>query len=336
MRLGRKNPSKSAEPLRTQPVETETGNSQDSAPAPMDLPSTLAIQDDFENSILDWSNEVRHQYGNGPGIDILGTDDFDMTTGFNNSNEESTVVQPDNDSALDVGLSSFNDQVIMAGLDPGLPDTVQRLAHVGDRSGDRSGDRLGDKAAVANTEHPAIERPMGDRRTDSQCVLECSQIISTMENYILTELKALDLCLTIVRQATEALNRLVDKQQTLRNFRCMALFSVVIYQIIELLDFGCTHFLSEAKCEKANKSPNTPSFGMGQFGIEAREQTQWRAGLLQKELQGTLHVLQRIIGLARLGPREASQSTPNDRAGCYREVQGRLEALSEQVKQYQS
>lgn len=297
----------------------------------MALPSTLSIENDFESNILDWSNEVPHQYEHESGIDLLGAGAFDLTSNFDNSNEDRIAVQPDHDSALDVGLSSYSDQLVTTDLGSGVQDTVRGPAQAAARGGN--------SLVVEQTrdqEHLLNEQQLRNRRTDSQCVLECSQIIGTMENYILTELKALDLCLTIVRQATEALERLVDTQQTSRNFRCMALFSVVIYQIIEVLGFGCTHFLSEAECDKANKSLNAPSFGMGHFGIEARGQTRWRADLLQKEIQGTLHILQRIVGLARLGPRQACQSTPDDRAGCYRELQGRLEALSEQVRQYQS
>lgn len=185
----------------------------------------------------------------------------------------------------------------------------------------------------------AADEQQPRRDVDSHCVLACTEIISNLENYVLAELKALDLCLAIVRQTVDELSRLVETQQGSRNFRCMALFSVIMYQIIELLESGCAAFLIEGESEPTNGVPgwlrngSTPGRGFGAFRMGAREQRAWRTEIVLKDLQQGSEVLEKIITLARLGPRQTCRGTSEERAACYIELERRFAALRERLSE---
>ena len=205
--------------------------------------------------------------------------------------------------------------------------------------GGNHGHTTDDSSALARAETSTgqafSQEKHSSRDLDSHCVLACTEIISNLENYILADLKALDLCLAIVRQTVDELSRLVDTQQASRNFRCMALFSVIMYQMIELLEAGCTVFLVENQDGTGKVVPEwlrkgcTPGIGFGAFRMGASEQRAWRRDIVLKELRQSSEVLQKIIALARLGPRQACRGTPEDRAACYSELEGRFAALRE-------
>lgn len=71
---------------------------------------------------------------------------------------------------------------------------------------------------------------------DSQCCLECCQMISDLENYIMAELKAFKILMGIIRTALGRLAELISSQQNSRNLRCVVLFIALMYQIFELLE----------------------------------------------------------------------------------------------------
>ena len=246
-------------------------------------------------------------------------------------------------------FSSLGDDLMVSDLDFSIEGaTHDQLRSSHRNSNDNSNNSQAGGAENSTRREPALDHSRDvqsqppNRDLDSRCVLACTHIISNLESYILAELKALDLSLTVVRQAINELSRLVDTQQASRSFRCMALFSVIIYQIVELLEVGCVGFLSEGQIGSTGGFPDwlrdggTPGLGFGAFRMDAREQRAWRADIVLKELQQISETLQKIITLARLGPRQACQGTSEERAACYSELECRLQALWHRVAQHKS
>ena len=318
--------------------------------APAVLPPKSSVHNPFSDVILDWTTDL-------PNLNATDTASFngimfdDGTNLFENSNDTNgtTTASSHTSSIITSGenFSSLGDDLMVSDLDFSIESATHeqsRSSH--QNSNDNSNDSQAGGAESSTRREPALDHlhdvqsQPPNRDLDSRCVLACTHIISNLENYILLELKALDLSLTVVRQTINELSRLVDTQQASRSFRCMALFSVIIYQIVELLEVGCVGFLSESQIGSTNGFPDwlrdggTPGLGFGAFRMDAREQRAWRADIVLKELQQISETLQKIITLARLGPRQACQGTSEERAACYSELERRLQALWHKVAQY--
>ena len=190
---------------------------------------------------------------------------------------------------------------------------------------------------------PGSRRPEPKRRLDSQCVLACCQIISSLEKYILAELKVLDIILDIVRRAVDDLDQFVRKQQGSRNLRCLTLFGTVMLQIIELLEIGCATFLAENRGQDSDDDDgdgtggdggnDSLSLSFGVFRVGPEQQRAWRSQVVLRELQQSSQILQKIITLAGIGPDAEERNTEDVKncEGCYLDLERRLQDLCVKV-----
>jgi hypothetical protein len=172
-----------------------------------------------------------------------------------------------------------------------------------------------------------------DPQVDSDCVLACCQIISTLENYLMTNLRALDIILGVIRESVDALNRIMNLQQDSRAFRCHALMGAIMYQIIELLEAGCNAFLAESTHRVPaglDKLPSIAGFGIGLYQIGGGvQQRQWRAQAVLKEVQQANEILQRVVALQRLGHEHERQGA--EKEACHADLERRLRQLGNAV-----
>ena len=119
----------------------------------------------------------------------------------------------------------------------------------------------------------------------------------------------------------------------------MALFSVVMYQVTELLEAGCDNFPCETKEKPADGLPgwlrhgSAPRFGSGAFRMGAKEQRAWCANVALQEFSKSSEIPQKIIILAHLGPRHRCNGNPDERVTCYSDLEHRLVALLEKIGQ---
>ncbi|KAF2259673.1 hypothetical protein CC78DRAFT_620824 [Lojkania enalia] len=185
-----------------------------------------------------------------------------------------------------------------------------------------------------------IERSMA--KIDSKCVLACANIITTLENYLLSELKVLDLILSTVRQVGDELKKLIQHQQQTRSDRCMLLFVTIMHQIIHLLEMGAKETFEEDSTHENvvsvglfsdTQSCFMPKLGFGAFSINSEEQRAWKSHIIRKELQHTGELLAGILALARLGPRGACNSPEAvaERIKCLSMLERRLKSLGDKA-----
>jgi hypothetical protein len=188
----------------------------------------------------------------------------------------------------------------------------------------------------SNFQNPPSSSAYVHPKFDSQCVLSCTEIVCNLESYIMAELKAPDIVLGIVKQTVAQLMELVAIQQVKHSFRCIALLSVIIYQVIELLEYGCTSFLKEfGKSAQTNslllgKQPSTLSFGS--FGFKAEEQRSFRVHLFIKELNQCSELLQRIVTVANIASRTQGNEVSIDHKDCFVVVEKRLNNLIKKLE----
>ncbi|CAD6577328.1 MAG: hypothetical protein ASARMPRED_008223 [Alectoria sarmentosa] len=314
--------------------------------APTTLSRNPSVHNAFDDDSVDWMTDLQNSYE----TDLVSFDGVAFDDGTNNfddghdegricstSRHDSSVITPAENAF------SLGDDLMVPDVDFSIEE-VTRQRFISNSNANNDGNLVNESDVLAraepSVEHTSSQEQQSRRDVDSRCVLACTDIISNLESYVLAELKALDLCLAIVRQTVDQLRRLVDTQQASRNFRCMALFSVIMYQIIELLEVGCAAFLVEGESRPANVVPDglhnnsTPGFGFGAFRMGAKEQRAWRTDIVLKELRQSSEVLQKIITLARLGPRHPSPGTSEERAACYSGLERRFAALRESLGKY--
>jgi hypothetical protein len=187
-------------------------------------------------------------------------------------------------------------------------------------------------------------------KLDSKCILVCSQIITTLENYLLSELNVLDLILTTVRAVAAEMTSLIQHVQESRGERCIYLFLTIMHQIIELLESGSRAMLSEGSDSlpptsplsdpfsssvslSVTMNPHMPSLGFSAFSLSAEEQRGFRTRVLIREYQNIGELLVKIVALARLGPRGApmDQESVDQRSKCVTGLEMRLRDMKEKA-----
>jgi hypothetical protein len=166
-------------------------------------------------------------------------------------------------------------------------------------------------------------------------------MIVTLENYLLSELKVLDLILSTVRTVTAELNRLIQYQQKSGSERCMLLFITIMHQIIELLEAGSKPGFEGTENEDTgvgmmagSQGGFVPQFGFSAFSVNSEEQRSWRAHIIRKEYENTGDTLTRIVAVVKLGFNGALDSPeaidPNSK--CLVGLERRLRILQEKVQ----
>lgn len=166
-------------------------------------------------------------------------------------------------------------------------------------------------------------------------------MIITLENYILSDLKALELILRAVRQATDDLHKLVQHQQTSRSDRCIFLFFTIMYQIVELLEAGARSLDDDVNdglgsMMTLGQPPFSAGFGFGSFsmGMGAEDQRLWKAHILRREYQRTTEILNSVGSLATMGPGDAplAPADREHRSKCMTELGRRFKQLCENIE----
>ncbi|KAJ3577061.1 hypothetical protein NPX13_g3503 [Xylaria arbuscula] len=131
---------------------------------------------------------------------------------------------------------------------------------------------------------------------DSQCCLECCQMINDLENYIMAELKAFKILLGIIRRALGRLRELINSQQNPGNPRCVMLFTTLMHQILELL--GACHSIVVAEPKGRGFSGGSLGIGFGDYTIDAEEQSAFRIQTILKEVNQAMEALTKLRALA--------------------------------------
>ena len=166
--------------------------------------------------------------------------------------------------------------------------------------------------------------------TDGQCVLACCQIISQLESLIDARVRHLNLTLDVVKKTIKAVSTLM--QASNRSSQRNMLFAAILYQIMELLETGCSGFLEQPPATRNNADfpqfdaigGNLSGFDFGDFQEAANEQRAWRAKIVIKELL-------RVEELLRCLHNASSSGLQKDEP-CHRDLQCRLAALTGQLQ----
>ena len=297
----------------------------------------------MEDSVADW--------GNGAHNSLLRTSSFDPGINiFNDANREDNSWSLNDNSMLEHPLSpGLSDLVVPSlnfDLDTCSSEPSHRMAPESDRitTGGAPDAQIagmfadqppadlykGMPQAVAQTDR----EPILDPKLNSQCVMSLAEIISSLENYILADLKAPDIVLGIVKQALSQLAELISIQQMMPGYRCIALLSVVIYQVIELFDRGCTAFVRESNPQRNPLFPGTrPSvLNFGSFGIKSEEHQSFRAHILLKELRRCSNLLQKVITIAASSAERHGPPSAVNQRECFAIIEKKLNTLIERVE----
>ncbi|KAI0542842.1 hypothetical protein GGR58DRAFT_449815 [Xylaria digitata] len=172
---------------------------------------------------------------------------------------------------------------------------------------------------------------------DSQCCLECCQMISDLENYIMAELKAFKILLGIIRRALGRLAELINSQQNSRNLRCIMLFTTVMYQILELLEACLSNVVAETSRQQGRGfSAGSLGIGFGDFTIDAEEQSAFRIQTILKEVYQAMEALSKLRTLATgaVGTQNSSDSGNTNQRGDYcLDLELRFKELRDRIQQ---
>ncbi|GAW26026.1 hypothetical protein SAMD00023353_1901010 [Rosellinia necatrix] len=185
-----------------------------------------------------------------------GTDGSSVSAGFvtTDSSEETYILTP-----ADTNLDEF---LMFQPISPLQPEPTVQLE------------------TTSGTLATLGSRPRNEG--DSQCCLECCQMINDLENYIMAELKAFKILLGIIRRALGRLGGLINSQQNVGNARCIMLFTTVMHQILELLEACLSSVVAEPKGR--GLSGGLLGIGFGDFTIDAEDQSAFRLQTILKEV----------------------------------------------------
>jgi hypothetical protein len=87
---------------------------------------------------------------------------------------------------------------------------------------------------------------------NSKCVLALANMVITLENYLISNLKVLDLIISSVRLVAEEMRRIIHYQRESRNDCCIFLSTTVMYQVTALLESGANAVLEREGAEQGH------------------------------------------------------------------------------------
>lgn len=168
-----------------------------------------------------------------------------------------------------------------------------------------------------------------DSGSDSQCVIACSQIIFSLEKYQVDKLKVLDLILGIVKRVTERLDPLVNGQFGSPNAKCLALFNIIMYQLAEILEAGCTDFLADTSDAQRPFSSELLEAGFYELdfsglGMGYKDQERFRSQIILEVLRPVIRIMQKVLFI--------STNAGLDGDSSCQDIESRLKTLVEKVK----
>lgn len=181
-------------------------------------------------------------------------------------------------------------------------------------------------------QHSATTTPPQMMTTDngrnSQCVIACTQIIFSLEKYQADNLKVLDLILGIVKRVAEKLDPLVNGQFGCPSTKCLALFNIIIYQLVEILEAGCADFLADTSDPKrplySELEAGFHELDFGGLGIGYKDQERFRSQIILDVLRPVIKITQKMLFI--------STNAGLDRDSCHQDRERRLKTLVDKVK----
>ncbi|KAI8623711.1 hypothetical protein F5Y19DRAFT_492003 [Xylariaceae sp. FL1651] len=179
----------------------------------------------------------------------------------------------------------------------------------------------------ATTTPPQMTAADSDRI--NQCVIACSQIIFSLEKYQADKLKVLNLILGIVKGVTKRLDPLVNGQFECHNTKCLSLFDIIIYQLVEILEAGCADFLADNSDAQRPlpmelMEPGFQEVDMSGLGLGLKDQDRFRSQTILEVLRPVIRIMQKVLFI--------SKSVGLHGGNCAREGQSRLKTLEENVR----
>jgi len=325
--------TQSAEPrtaMGNDTIELNFGSFSDGATTDPARPRS-PVPESFDDVVLNWPTDLI-ELGNQTTFDDIGifSNSNDLFAGLsqNGHPEQMPPMTPDESTSSSGGTFSQRSHDFHAsspGFDAGDPRPQLPL------NNQRPFSPPASASSSANTGRSR------NSRTDSQCVLACSHMILSLEKYLADELKVLDLILGIVKRVVDALGPFVEIQVDSRNTKCLSLFSIIMCQIIELVEMGCDKFLAEEREDDLAQSHLDPlggGLGFGAFGNSAESQRRWRSQTILQELHPIAKLLQKIATLSPADPStDGGRANLNlDVAGSHRKLQASLEFITDRVK----
>ncbi|RYP47129.1 hypothetical protein DL768_006772 [Monosporascus sp. mg162] len=307
------------------PQSSETISGDRSAAAPGIAPTTESSSQDCEqDSVIGWTTD----WHIGALGDIIGADFQADASNIHVAHSTATITAPESSSGFAAAVSSSEEFSINA-------------MHV----------TLGDFSMSQHPGSPSIEQVEGLSPTpqvpmslglrprneiDSQCCLECCQIINDLENYIMAELRSFKIILGIVRKALEKVRHLMGLQHRSRDLRCLMLFTPLMHQVLELLEL-CLFTVADEKERQQNRSltGGLSGLGFGDFSMsDAEEQSAFRIHTMLREIHQATEVLSKLKTLAGVEPDprttvDGSRSTQAKARGeCYADLEFRFRDLA--------
>ena len=180
-----------------------------------------------------------------------------------------------------------------------------------------------------------------ESKSNSQCILACCAIITSLENFIDAQIKILDLALDVVKKAVSSLVQVIE--QGPRSQRCRMLLSVIMNQAILILETGCSSFIEQDTNTEGstgglpqleNMGDMLPGMGFSTFRLDAGEQRAWRARVVLKEIRQVNEVWKRV---RTLDARERAFSGPATREElCHDQLGFRLSTITERLEKIQN
>lgn len=175
-------------------------------------------------------------------------------------------------------------------------------------------------------------------RGDSQFVVNCAQVMSDLENYIVAELNSYSIAWDVTKRAVEMLVQLSEAPSPARSMRCTILLTAIMYQILDLFE-NCYVMLSKDSGTQNNptfslrptQSLFLPGVGRGKMGLDAEEQSSWRCQMLLKEVHQTSDVLQRMKVAAAKWPEQTRFNHGITKVGCFVDIELRLGDLANRI-----
>lgn len=268
----------------------------------------VALGDEFQGNdqdgIMRWSSDWQ-----------LAPSDTSSPAEFGNNS--SNITEPCQ-NAPDVPMCPSPEGFAMSAIDPSLENFLLEFPVPQDSF------ESTDTAYRGAFTPPSTElRPRTE--ADSQCCVDCCHIIADLETYIMSDLRSFKIILGIVRTVLQKLTPLVDLQQGSGNLRCLLLFKTLMYQILELLEACLKDLVAEKTRERQRSLTGGGSgLGLGDFLIDAEEQSTLRIQTVLKEARRVTGLLNKLKSLAAdLGPVSGGTA----RSDCYLDLEDRFRDL---------
>ena len=212
-----------------------------------------------------------------------------------------------------------------------IPESISRSNADSNHDFDRNEEQI---TSSGGDRSNGIQKNGSDVQIGGQCILACANMVTNQEGYIIAELKSLDLIVGIVKETVAELSELVQLQQDSTSVRCCMMITVVMYQVTELLESGCSNFLTEPQnmSSQAILHKRLSSVGFGAFQACAEEQRSWRARIVVRELNRVSELLQKIIAHAKIKTSEVAPEAASTQSDCYATLWKRLNSLVERMQ----